>query len=200
MDCPDPLAHALAQMAAGDLGARDRVIALWGDQLRRLARRMLAGFPAVRRYEDTDDVFQGAAIRLHRALGDLAAAGEAPRSLAGLAATQVRRELLDLARRHSGPAGLASNFDTNVAPGEDRRLRVDLAAAVPDALERWQAFHEAVGRLPEDEREVVHLAWFLGADQRTIAALVGCSERTVKNRWRRARSRLQEALAGEPPE
>jgi hypothetical protein len=33
-------------------------------RLQRLARKMLRGFPSVKRWEDTDDVFQNAVVRL----------------------------------------------------------------------------------------------------------------------------------------
>jgi DNA-directed RNA polymerase specialized sigma24 family protein len=49
------------------------------------------------------------------------------------------------------------------------------------------------------EREVVHLAWYMGADQRTIADVAGCSERTVRNRWLAARASLKAALDDHPP-
>lgn len=200
MDDSTALDACLARLAAGDLAARDRIIELCSDRLRAIAHRMLGRFPAVRREADTDDVVQNAALRLHRALGDLAAAGESPRSLVALAATQVRRELLDLARRQAGPEGWAANHETNAIPGTAGRLRVDEAGAMPEQFERWEAFHAAIDGLPAEEREVVHLSWYLGIDQKTIATVVGCSPRTVKNRWRSARGRIAAALDGERPE
>lgn len=199
MDTSAALDECLGRLAAGDLAARDRVVELCAGRLRALAHRMLGGFPAVRGEVDTDDVFQNAALRLHRALGDLAARGEAPRSILALAATQVRRELLDLARRCRGPESHAANRGTNALPGRSDRLLVEEAAGAPEPLERWEEFHLAIAALPADEREVVHLAWYLGADQRTIAGLVGCSTRTVKSRWRSARVRIATALGDGPP-
>ena len=65
------LAACLERLASGDLAARDEIIELCGGRLRVLASRMLSRFPTVRRWDDTDDVFQNAAMRLHRALGDV---------------------------------------------------------------------------------------------------------------------------------
>lgn len=200
MDTSAALDECLGRLAAGDLSARDRIVEVCAGRLRAIARRMLGGFPAVRGEVDTDDVFQNAALRLHRALGDLAVAGDTPRSILGLAATQVRRELLDLARRCRGPESRAANQGTNALPGRSGRLFVEDAAGVPEPLERWQDFHLAIAGLPSDEREVVHLAWYLGADQRTIASVLGCSTRTVKNRWRSARGLIAAALDGRPPD
>ena len=197
------LASCLSRLAAGDLSARDRIIELCAGRLRNLAHRMLRRFPNVRRWDDTDDVFQNAALRLHRALGQLDSA--APRSVMALAATQLHRELIDLARKHAGPASYAANHGTNVIrrgpDRDDAPLRhVDRAADAALPLDRWEEFHAAVERLPDDSREVFQLAWYLGADQKTIASLVGCSERTVKTRWREAREAIRAALDDGPPE
>lgn len=196
MDADESLPDVLARLAAGDLSARDRILELSADRLRVLTRRMLRRFPEVHRHDDTDDVFQMAAMRLHRALGEMVRGGEPPRSIMALAATQVRRTLLDLARRNRGPWSHAANHDTNVDAAGGQR--VDRAAAGDEPLDRWQAFHEAVESLPDEEREVVHLAWYMGADQRTIAGIAACSERTVRSRWQAARKRLKAALDGGP--
>ena len=194
------LADCLARLAAGDLSARDRIIERCAGRLRSLAHRMLRRFPTVRRWDDTDDDFQNAALRLHRALGQLGRT--APRSVMALAATQLHRELIDLARKHAGPASYAANHGTNVIRGPDRDdapRHVDRAADAAAPLDRWEEFHAAVERLPDECREVFHLVWYLGADQKTIAGIVGCSERTVKTRWREAREAIRAALDVIPP-
>lgn len=209
IDPDDPAAPEIAacldRLASGDLAARDRIIEVSSERLRTLARRMLARFPNVRRWDDTDDVFQNAAMRLHRALGQVQP--DSPRAIMALAATQLHRELIDLARRHAGPMSFAANHATNV-PGnatdqptgrDDASPAVPVAASPDDSLDRWTLFHEAIAALPGELREVFHLVWYLGAEQKTIARLLGCSERTVKSRWREARERVRTALGGQPP-
>ncbi|MFM9057515.1 MAG: RNA polymerase sigma factor [Planctomycetaceae bacterium] len=204
MDADDPLSPALAdclaRLAAGDLSARDTILELVADRLRTLAHRMLARFPNVRRWEETDDVFQNAALRLHRSLGQMSLTE--PRSVMAMAATELHRELLDLARRHGGPMSYAANHGTNVVatglePGAERH--VDRVPAADDGLDRWQAFHEEIDALPAEQREVFHMVWYLGCDQKTVAAALGCSERTVKSRWRAAREAVHAGLGGDPP-
>jgi RNA polymerase sigma factor (sigma-70 family) len=210
MDANDSIAPQLAacldRLAAGDLAARDEIIELCSDRLRLLASRMLARFPNVRRWDDTDDVFQNAAMRLHRALGQIRL--ESPRSIMALAATQLHRELIDLARRNAGPASFAANHATErrqrgTAAGDAIR-HIDLAQAPDEApnegLDRWTAFHEAIAGLPAEQREVFHLVWYLGADQKMVARLRDCSERTVKARWREARHAVRAALEGRTPQ
>ncbi|MFM7107835.1 MAG: RNA polymerase sigma factor [Planctomycetaceae bacterium] len=195
------LASALARLAAGDLAARDTILELVAGRLRTLAHRMLARFPNVRRWDDTDDVFQNAALRLHRSLGQMNLTE--PRSVLAVAATELHRELLDLARRHAGPMSYAANHGTNVVPGgagDGRDVRhVDVAAAADEAIDRWAAFHRAVDALEPPQREVFDMVWYLGCDQKTVAAALGCSERTVKSRWKEAREAVRDRLDGEPP-
>jgi len=206
MDAPEDdskiLARCLERLAVGDLKARDSVIEVVSDRLRELAHRMLGRYPGVRRWEDTDDVFQNAAMRLHRALGDMQL--ESPRSIMALAATQLHRELIDLARRHAGPSSYAANHGTNVMPqaaaDDAPNQYIDHSPSSDTNLDRWTLFHEAIGNLPEEEREVFHLVWYLGADPKTIATLLNCSERTVKYRWRSAREAVRAELEGKPPQ
>lgn len=202
----DALASALAacleRLAAGDPAARDQIIELVAGRLRTLAHRMLARFPRVRRWEETDDLFQNAALRLHRTLGQMRLTE--PRSVMALAATELRRELLDLARKHAGPLSYAANHGTNVIRGArgdaaEAERHVDRAASADEPLDRWTAFHEAVDSLDGEHRDVFHMVWFLGCDQRTIAGALGCSTRTVKTRWREAREAVRRRLDGDPP-
>lgn len=193
------LAACLARLAAGDLAVRDLIIELLAGRLRLLARRMLARFPNVRRWDDTDDVVQNVALRLHRALGR---SGGPPRSVMALAAAELHRELLDLARRYAGPCSHASHHATNTirgATGGAVARHDERATAPDDGLDRWSRFHEAIAGLPPCQREVFDLVWYLGADQKAAAALLGCSVRTVKSRWREARDAVRDALDGDPP-
>lgn len=202
------LAAALERLAAGDMSARERIIELVADRLRRLARRLLARFPRVSRWDDTDDVFQNALLRLHRAL---ARQGGPPRSVMALAAAELKRELLDLARKYAGPWSHASHHATNTIRGPDGCVvgahdreapgpEFDREAPGPESdLDRWTRFHEVIAALPPSQREVFDLVWYVGADQSAIAALLGCSPRTVRVRWREARDAVRSAMGGGMP-
>jgi RNA polymerase sigma factor (sigma-70 family) len=192
----------LDRLVAGDLAARDRIIELCGSRLRVLAGRMLAQFPNVRRWDDTDDVFQNVALRLYRTLGTVQL--DAPRAIMALAATELHRELLDLARRHAGPMSFAANHETNMpGPGGDDGAcvppAVGTAQAPNESLDRWTLFHTAITNLPDDLREVFHLVWYLGVEQKAIAHVMKCSERTVRTRWQDARQAVRTALDGVSP-
>lgn len=196
------ISPALERLAAGDVSAREEVIAWASERMREIAHRMLRTFPTVSRWEETDDVVQNAALRLDRALRQTIPAE--PEGLVGLAATQVRRELLDMAKKHRGPESYAANHETNY-----QRLDGELRAKVDDVvqhsepvdgLERWTRLHTMAGELPDEESTVFHLCWYLGLKQDEIARELGCSLRTVKRRWESAKERLAAAMPGERPE
>jgi len=56
------------------------------------------------------------------------------------------------------------------------------------------ALEAAIGRLPEEQREVFTLREMAGLSFQEIAEVVGCNENTVKSRMRYALERLQAAL------
>src|SRR5260370_11899999 len=89
------LQACLDRLQAGDEAARRELFDVACRQLVRLARRMLKDYRRLKRWEETDDVFQGAMLRLYQALLHVT-----PSSLADfyrLAALQIRRELIYLA-------------------------------------------------------------------------------------------------------
>jgi RNA polymerase sigma factor (sigma-70 family) len=193
----DAIAACLARLGAGDPRAREDVLEVCMTRLHVIASRMLADYPAVRRWNDTGDILQGCLLRLHRALGEVHPA--TPRDLLALATTQMHRELVDLARRYAGPRSHAAHHDTNSIRGADGLQQTDLAGSPDPELARWEAFHAVVEGLQPDEREVFRLVWYFGCDQHQVAEALGCSTRTVKRHWQSARETVAATLGDEPP-
>jgi RNA polymerase sigma factor (sigma-70 family) len=187
----------LARAQAGDSAARDDLIRRCSRRLELLTRKMLRDFPAVRRWEETGDVFQNAAVRLVRALN--AVTPTSTREFFGLAAEQIRRELVDLARHYRGPEGLGRNLANAPTPDLSGPAAFDPPAPSVDDLDRWTIFHEAVHRLPAEEREVFMLTFYHGWKQADIAAMFQVDERTIRRRWQAAAVRLGEQLGGRLP-
>ena len=192
----DRLAICLERLASGDKSARNDILEICDQRMRVLSHRLLGKFARVRRWDNTDDVAQNAAIRLHRALGETVP--DSPRGLMGLMAVQIQRELIDLARKHSGPHSWAANHDTN-AGVKDGACRVEEASdgeqrdeAVP--IERWEEFHAAIESLPGDLREVFRMVWYLGLDREAAARAMGCSVRTLGRMWAEARELVGKAM------
>ena len=176
----------------GDASSKEALITHASDRLLRLTRTMFRRFPSLRRWEQTDDVFQNSMIRLHRALGEVEI--ESVRHFFNLAAVQVRRELLDMAKKHFGPEGIGANHHTDGIPADDKGGALEERAQEPSDLEGWTEFHQQVEKLPEDEREVFNLLYYEGLTQEEAAGLLSLSLRTLKRRWQSARVRLHEEL------
>jgi RNA polymerase sigma-70 factor (ECF subfamily) len=102
-------------------------------------------FPGVARWEQTDDVLQMALVRLDRALQDSLPNDQ--QHFFRLCTLQIRRTLLDLAKRYLGPEGLGTNYDTNVAIGFNQRMDEAASSSEPKTLEDWMRFHEGVAEL-----------------------------------------------------
>jgi RNA polymerase sigma-70 factor (ECF subfamily) len=202
---PEPLGHTLQLvglldlMRAGDQTARQQLIEHACQRLRGLARKMLRRYPKVHRWEETDDVFVEAVMRLHRALETVQP--ESPRHFYNLAAIQIRRVLIDLSRRYYGSEGLGSHHDTavrSVNGDAPPRYEQEDVSGEPTDLAQWTEFHEQVEALPEEEQEVFNLLWYEQLTHEQVADILGVTARTVRRRWQDARYRLQKARLGEP--
>src|SRR5262249_24902271 len=106
----------LDRMRAGDLSAREELLRSVGKRLERIARKMLRDFRGVKRWAQTDDVLQNALLRLLRALREVRPTSV--RDFFGLAAQQMRRELLDLLRHFQGRRGIGANHASH-GPSDD---------------------------------------------------------------------------------
>ncbi len=190
----------------GDEAARDELLAGVYDRLVRLSRKMLRGSsPAVRRWEETEDVLHRAWFRLQRTLATDEVVIHDSTHFFRLAARSLRFELIDLYRQYTGAQGLAANHHTQPrggvgegSLGADRLHPVD-ATGDPGRLSEWAEFHRAVEELPEQEREIFDLVWYHSMKQEEAAGLLAVDVRTIKRRWRNARLLLSEKLKGELP-
>ena len=149
---------------------------------------MLRNYPRVGRWSDTGDVLQAALIRLHRSLDSVKP--ETPERFYGLAAMQIRRELLDLAKHYYGPQGQGFNHHSDSDPLVNQNVRQH----EPNNLAEWSEFHEAVNRLPSHLVQVVELVWYEGLTQADAAKVLNVSVSSLKRRWMEARLELADVL------
>jgi RNA polymerase sigma factor (sigma-70 family) len=187
----------LERFQNGDQQAGEELFWATAQRLEGLVRHMLRDFPRLRHWVDTSDVLQGAITRLLCSLRSVHPTST--RDFFNLAATQIRRELLDLVRRfHCRPDARAVHQNEG---GDDLFHQVPSHdGASSDDLELWATFHERVEQLPVEEREVVGLMFYHGWTHAQIAELFSVDERTIRRRWRSACRRLNEALGGRLPE
>jgi RNA polymerase sigma factor (sigma-70 family) len=174
------LHQQIERLRMGDRAAQEALVQATGARLRRIAHRMLQGYPGVRIAADTDDVLQNTLIRLLAALRTIRP--ESTRDFFQLAAFLTRQELIDLLRR-------CSRREADALPAA-----VAAPEQTPDQLDAWLHFHQAVARLPADVREVVSLKFYHGWPQSQIAEVMGVDVRTVRRHWAVGCLRLREAL------
>lgn len=104
--------------------------------------------------------------------------------LFGIAAN-LGREHLRWKRRHptSSIEGEPEPVEPR-SPGDDAQDR-----------ERREAVRDAIGRLPQEMRELVLLSEYEEMSHAQVAAVLGCSSKAVERRLSRARDHLRAALA-----
>lgn len=168
--------------------AKSAILDLTCERLRRLASRMLKNFPRLARWSDTDEILQAATLRLYKALSSVKP--ETPEQYFGLAAVQIRRELIDLTRHFYGPEGLATNHHSD----SGKLLTGTANPEEPSKLVEWEAFHESVEALPVPLKMVVEQLWYNGLTQADAAEVLGISLATIKRRWTQARLLLADAI------
>jgi RNA polymerase sigma factor (sigma-70 family) len=190
----------IERLKSGDDSAFDELLIHFEARLISLTRKRLKTFPAVRRWEQTDDVFQAAAMRLRKALKEVTPTSTV--EFFGLAALQVRRELLNMnaiyrhrltpsrVRRKRSEAVSSSETEPD-DPVEDREELHEIDA--------WTDFHEAAEALTVEIRDVFRLIWYDGLTQVEAAVVLGVSERTIRSRWQKARLAIHGALEGRLP-
>jgi|SRR5262245_15437963 len=192
----------LDRLKRGDESARKELLNSTCERLGQLTHTMLKDYARLKRWEQTDDVLQSALVRLYRALHDVTP--ESPRQFYRLAALQIRRELIDLARHYYGPEGQGRVHQTNAEPSGDGRPSAPLydraeADAQPDQLAAWTEFHRQAEALPDEEREVFDLIYYQGLSYAEAAEVLDVSAKTVMRRWQSACLRLHDAVGGRLP-
>jgi len=197
----------LAQLAAGNMAARDRLFARLNDRVCRIARQMLHGrFSQIEQYEQTDDIVQEAYLRLLQKWDSVTA--PAPGAVALCAdeyltrtATLLRDVLVELARKHLGritlkprKVSLHASGPGGVGLGHDPESETH----DPAKLVLFIEFYEAMRDLPPDLRQVVDWHWCHEFSHRQVAQRLGIAEKTSEKRWQKARLQLAKRFNGDP--
>jgi RNA polymerase sigma factor (TIGR02999 family) len=178
------LAQVLADWANHDPAARDRLVPLVYEELRRLAHHYM-------RHEREGHTLQTTALvnELYLRLAGIDALGWRDRAhFFAMAATLMRRVLVDYARqrgrdKRGGGLSVISLDDNVIAP----QRAVDVIA-LDEALERLAAVDPQQGR-------VVELRFFAGLSVKETAEALGISPATVKRDWATAKLWLYQELS-----
>ena len=183
----------LDRLRDGDESARERLLEVAGDRLRRLSIHMMSGAERLQRWERPEDLLQNALMRLHRALAEVHPA--TVREFFQLATLQFRRELIDLARHYFGAEGLGANYASTAGRSTTHGGPVVCASSNEssdaDELAMWTDLHEQIKSLPDESRETFELLFYHGLTQNEAAELLSVSTRTIQRRWTEACEQLR---------
>ena len=167
----------LHQWSGGDHAAREKLVPLVYDELRRIARNCLAGQPNSHTLQSTALVHE-AYLRL---AGRASVRWDDRVHFFAVAAQLMRRILVDHARmKRAAKRGgncVTLLLDEDVAPPKQRE--VDLVA-LDDAL-------NALAKLDEQQSRVVELRYFTGLSIDETSKALNISPSTVKREWATAR-------------
>ena len=188
----EKLEDLLRRSDSGEPEAFDDLISFSIQRLTALTRKMLAGEDFVRRWQQTDDVFQNAALRLQRALKEVHPTTK--KDFFSLAATMIRREILDMARQlRRRKSDAAHHYSEPLSTEKSSDLRL-WEGADETSPETWCRFHEAIDRLDGRKREMIELLYYQGMTIRQAAEMLDVSERTVRRLWRDVKLEIEEVL------
>jgi len=175
----------LGELDRGDKDAANHILPLVYDELHRLARSYF-------RRERGEHTLQPTAL-VHEAyirLVDQRAPLESRGHFMALAATQMRRILLDYARKHQaarrGAGGQKVLLEDTMAISHQKPVDV---LALDAALDKLNA-------LDADQSRVVELRFFGGLSVEETAEAMGVSPATVKRGWSSARAFLHREITG----
>ncbi len=188
LDNTGEVTRLLGELGRGQKSAVNELLPLVYDELHRLAR-------AYFRRERGEHTLQPTAL-VHEAyirLVDQRAPLESRGHFMAVAATQMRRILLDYARKHCaarrGGDGQKVLLEDTMAICEQQPVDV---IALDGALER-------LAELDPTQSQLVELRFFGGLSVEETAEVMGTSPATVKRSWSSARAFLHREMTGGAP-
>ncbi len=174
----------LARFSAGDLKARDQLLAQHYQAFRQLARSVLARDGPKLQIQPTELAHE-AAIRLMRL--DRIQFHDRAHFLA-LSSRIMRQILLDEVRRFRADKRQSPSVDTYWGDALDRQKRGGFD------IEAFDEALDQLGKIDAEKALIVERRFYAGLTMAEIANVMGISESTVKRHWRTARAWLVEAM------
>ncbi len=139
----------------------------------------------LRKPEDARDLVQQTFLQLHRSRNDFREGAQLRPWLFTIAMNLKREYFRRTGRRPESALELDGRDDPGVAPRDHEQL------------EASEEVRFALGRLPEDQREVIALHWLAGIPLPEVAELVGASLSAVKVRAHRGYAAMRRVLDGD---
>jgi RNA polymerase sigma-70 factor (ECF subfamily) len=184
-NAPATDAEAITSAIGGDGAAFGTLV----DRYQEVAFR--AAYLIVRDAQAAEDVAQEAFVRAYRRLRTFRREDPFRPWLLRIVTNLALNEVRSRGRR----AGLVQRLGFFASPAVDPPASVQLEAADEAA-----SLARALADLPDDDRVILHLRFFLDLPEREIAVAIGRPAGTVKSRLHRAGKRLREVIEEKYPE
>jgi RNA polymerase sigma factor (TIGR02999 family) len=180
-----PVTELLARWKRGDVSARDALVPLVYDELRRIARRCLSNQSSSHTLQPTALVHEAYLRLAQRDSVDL----QDRAHFFALAAQMMRQILVDHARKHAAAkrGGNAVTVVVDEASAVSKETSLDLLA-LDDAMKQLAA-------LDPRQCQIVELRFFGGLSIEETAQAVNISMATTKREWATARLWLYNAMS-----
>ena len=166
----------------GDEAARDALIPLVYDQLRRIARKRLRGERAGHTLQ-TSELINEAYLKLV----DQSVSWQSRAHFFGIAARLMRQVLVDYARARQRLKRGGDREQISLTAVEDAQEQVADLLALNGAL-------ETLAKVDQQRSQIVELRFFAGLTIEETAQVMSISTPTVERGWRTARAWLQTEL------
>jgi RNA polymerase sigma factor (TIGR02999 family) len=164
----------------GEAVARDRLLSLYYDEFRRIARGVLNGDSSRMHLQPTDLVHE-ASLRIIKSSGIEV---RDQNHFLSLAARVMRMTLIDEVRKHkAAKRGTLMTLWDDVAP-----------AGEAFDIEDFDDTLEQLARFEPEGAKVIELRFYAGLTLPEISEVMEISERTVQRRWRTARAWMLKEL------
>jgi RNA polymerase sigma-70 factor (ECF subfamily) len=192
---------AIRKCQSGDIGGLDSLMARHQLTALRLAY-LLTGERA-----QAEDVVQDSFLQVFRSIRRFRPEHPFAPWLHGIVTHVARQRIRGNARRREvslSTLAQAEDYDTPAkqraahaaatAAGQDAALRNADPAEHAERAERRSAVLQALGTLTQKQREAVLLRYYVGCDDHEMAAMLGCSAGTARQRLHAGRAALERII------
>ncbi|HEU4889470.1 MAG TPA: sigma-70 family RNA polymerase sigma factor [Thermoanaerobaculia bacterium] len=189
MLAPDHDAVLIAGLQSGDSGAFERLLREYGPRLLRLARRFLAN------EEDARDALQDAMVAVYRSIGKFESTSALSTWLHRIVVNSALMKLRS--RRRHPEEDIEQHLPRFLADGHQREPSTAWTESADNVIEREElraSVREAIEKLPDAYRIVLHLRDIEELSTAETAEILGTTKNVVKIRLHRARQALRTLL------
>lgn len=182
-------AALIAGLQAGDSGAFEKLLREYGPRLLRLARRFLAN------EEDARDALQDAMVAVYRSIGNFESTSALSTWLHRIVVNSALMKLRSK-RRHP-EEDIEQYLPQFLKDGHQREPSTPWTESADHVIEREElraSVREAIEKLPDNYRIVLHLRDIEELSTAETAEILGITKNVVKIRLHRARQALRTLL------